>query len=119
MCYVMLQIAAFAGISDEEAGVGAGLIKTSQETGAALGLAVATIAYNGLASKLAAAGPDQILVRDAQASANHDAFLAAACLGFVSLLLAVLVMPRTKASHSRQTAGDRPASKVELETPPV
>jgi hypothetical protein len=79
MCYVMLQIAAFAGISDEEAGVGAGLINTSQETGAALGLAVvATIAYNGLASKLAAAGPDQILVRDAQASANHDAFLAPA-----------------------------------------
>jgi MFS family permease len=39
-CYVTLQIAAFVGVSEEEMGLGAGLINTSQEAGGALGLAV-------------------------------------------------------------------------------
>jgi predicted MFS family arabinose efflux permease len=102
MCYVTLQIAAFVGISEEEAGVGAGLINTSQEAGGALGLAViATIAYSGITAKLAAAGADPILIRDAHASANHGAFLAAACFGLFALLLAVFLMPRrtTPATH--------------------
>jgi len=97
LCYVTLQIAAFTGVSQEQAGIGAGLINTSQEAGGALGLAVvATIAYNGIASGLAAAGDDKSLIRAAQASANHDAFLAAACFGFAALLLAVFLMPRKK-----------------------
>jgi Major Facilitator Superfamily len=33
MCYVTLQIAAFVGIGEKEAGLGAGLINTSQEAG--------------------------------------------------------------------------------------
>jgi len=104
MVYVTLQIAAFVGISEAAAGVGAGLINTSQEAGGALGLAVvATIAYSGITSRLAAAGGDLVLLRDAQASANHRAFLATACLGFVALLLAAFVMPRGKASMSSET----------------
>jgi EmrB/QacA subfamily drug resistance transporter len=103
MVYVTLQIAAFVGISGEEAGVGAGLINTSQEAGGALGLAViATIAYSGISAKLAAAGADPGLIRDAQAFANHRAFLAAACGGLAALLLAALVMPRGKASTRSQ-----------------
>lgn len=95
---VTLQIAAFVGVTDEEAGLGAGLINTSQEAGGALGLAViATIAYTGITSKLAAAGGDPALIRDAQATANHNAFLAAACFGTAALLLAVALMPRGKA----------------------
>ncbi|MDJ0343368.1 hypothetical protein QMK19_19600 [Streptomyces sp. H10-C2] len=35
-------------------------------------------------------------MRDAKAAANHDAFLAAACLGFVALLVVLLLMPRPK-----------------------
>jgi predicted MFS family arabinose efflux permease len=114
MVFVTLQITAFVGIGDEEAGAGAGLINTSQEAGGALGLAIiATIAYNGLASELAAAGGDPILMRDAQASANHDAFLAAAGFGFVALLLVALLMPWGRASMS-----SKPAEGSELASVP-
>jgi MFS family permease len=97
MCYVTLQIAAFVGISGETAGIGAGLINTSQEAGGALGLAVvATIAYNGITAKLAAAHGNQTLIRHAQATANHHAFLAAACFGLAALLLAIFLLPRAR-----------------------
>jgi EmrB/QacA subfamily drug resistance transporter len=95
VAFVTLQIAAFVGVSDEEAGLGAGLINTSQEVGGALGLAViATIAFSGITAKLEAAGGDPTLIRDAQATANHNAFLAAACFGAAGLLLAATLMPR-------------------------
>lgn len=97
MALVTLQVAAFAGVTGEQAGIGAGLINTSQETGGALGLAiVATIAYDGLAARLAAAGQNTALIRDAQAWAGHRAFLAITCLGVAALLLATFVMPRGK-----------------------
>jgi EmrB/QacA subfamily drug resistance transporter len=105
LCYVTLQIAAFVGVGSDEAGVGAGLINTSQEAGGALGLAViATVAYSGIASALAAAGGDPVLIRDAHAAATHDAFLAAAGFGVVALLLAVFLMPRRRASTSAEAA---------------
>ncbi|MDT0345188.1 MFS transporter [Streptomyces litchfieldiae] len=102
MVFVTLQIAAFVGIGEEEAGVGAGLINTSQEAGGALGLAViTTIAYSGSAADLAAAGGDPALIRAAHAAANHDAFLAAACFGAVALVLAAVLMPRGGTAHRR------------------
>jgi EmrB/QacA subfamily drug resistance transporter len=107
MCYVTLQIAAFVGIDEAEAGLGAGLINTSQEAGSALGLAViATIAYSGFEDKLSAAGDNPGLIAEVQAAANHDAFLAAACFGLAALLLVVLLMPRGKAAMSSQNAMD-------------
>lgn len=99
ICYVTLQIAAFTGISDAEAGVGAGVINTSQEAGSALGVAViATIAYSGIGAALGAAGKDAGLVREAYATAHHTAFLTAACLALVALLLAALLMPRGRSA---------------------
>jgi hypothetical protein len=90
-----LQIAAFTGISDEEAGVGAGLINTSQEAGGALGLAViATIAYSGIGTELAGTHGEPDLVRNVQEAANHDAFLTSAAVGLIALLVALLLMPR-------------------------
>lgn len=101
MVFVTLQIAAFIGISDEEAGVGAGLINTSQEAGGALGLAViATIAYNGLEDKLAKTGGNPTKIHDIQATANHHAFLAAAILSFGALLVALFFMPKGAQSMS-------------------
>jgi predicted MFS family arabinose efflux permease len=98
LALVTLQIAAFVGLSDEEAGLGAGLINTSQEAGGALGLAViATIAYNGITAELAAAGGDPALILEAQTTANHTAFLAAACFGAAGLVLGVALMPRGRA----------------------
>jgi EmrB/QacA subfamily drug resistance transporter len=99
-CYVTLQIAAFTGISDTEAGVGAGVINTSQEAGSALGVAViATIAYTGMTTVLSAAGNDPDLIRAANAAAHHTAFLTAAALATVALLLAAFLMPR-RPSHT-------------------
>jgi hypothetical protein len=58
MADVPLQMAALAGISERDAGVGAGLISSSQQAGAALGLAVvAAIADDGVAAGLVTAGP--------------------------------------------------------------
>jgi EmrB/QacA subfamily drug resistance transporter len=100
MVFVTLQIAAFVGIGDEEAGVGAGLINTSQEAGGALGLAViATIAYSGLGARLGAAAGDPAKVAAAQAVSNHRAFLASACVGMAALLFVVLLMPRRAAGR--------------------
>jgi EmrB/QacA subfamily drug resistance transporter len=97
MVFVTLQIAAFVGVGDKDAGVGAGLINTSQEAGGAIGLAViATIAYNGMASELAATGGDPALITGVQAAANQDAFLAAAATGLIALLVVALLMPRGK-----------------------
>ncbi|MFC8001210.1 MULTISPECIES: MFS transporter [Streptomyces] len=112
MVFVTLQIAAFVGVSDEEAGLGAGLINTSQEAGGALGLAVvATIAYNGMGAELAAANGDPNLVTKAYEAANHDAFLSGAVLGLVALLVVVFLMPRGKPA----TATPSPATQQDQE----
>jgi EmrB/QacA subfamily drug resistance transporter len=102
MVLVTLQIAAFTGVSNEEAGVGAGLINTSQEAGGALGLAVvATIAYSGIGAAMAAANGNPDLIQQAHASANHTAFLTTAFFGLAALLVALFLMPRGKATTSQ------------------
>jgi EmrB/QacA subfamily drug resistance transporter len=108
-CFVTLQIAAFVGVSNEEAGLGAGLINTSQEAGGALGLAVvATIAYAGIGPALAAAGDDPNAVRTTLESANHTAFLTAAVLGVLSVLLAFMLPKSTSPGFAQQPASDNP-----------
>lgn len=97
LCFVSIQIAAFVGVDEHDAGVGAGLINTSQEAGGALGLAVVTaIAYGGLGEALAAAGGNGAAIRAAHAAADHDAFLAAACMGLAALVLVAVLMPRPR-----------------------
>ncbi|MBE4741664.1 MULTISPECIES: MFS transporter [Streptomyces] len=104
MVFVTLQIAAFVGVSGEEAGVGAGMINTSQEAGGALGLAIiATIAYNGMGARLASADGDPGLITKAYETANHHAFLSAAVLGFVALLVVTFLMPRGQKPTSSTT----------------
>ncbi|MGF1427062.1 MFS transporter [Kitasatospora sp. LaBMicrA B282] len=118
--FVSLQVAAFVGVSDEEAGLGAGLINTSQEGGGALGLAVVTtIAYSGFATKLARTGGKGDLVRHVYANANHHAFLAAACLGTAALLLAAFFMPKGKAAMSSTPHGGSGAATTDVENPAV
>ncbi|AKZ53220.1 putative antibiotic antiporter [Streptomyces ambofaciens ATCC 23877] len=112
MVFVTLQIAAFVGVTDEDAGVGAGLINTSQEAGGALGLAVvATIAYSGMSSEMAATGGNPDLITEVHEAANHDAFLSGALLGTVALLVVTFMMPRGKQSMSSgpAEAGEGPA----------
>ncbi|MCF3131250.1 MFS transporter [Streptomyces olivochromogenes] len=105
MVFVTLQIAAFVGVSPEEAGVGAGLINTSQEAGGALGLAVvATIAYNGMATKMADTKGNPHAITKVYETANHHAFFSAACLGFVALLVVTFLMPRGQGSMNATPA---------------
>lgn len=116
MVFVTLQIAAFVGVSDEEAGVGAGLINTSQEAGGALGLAVvATIAYSGMSSEMAATNGDPGLIVKVHEAANHDAFLSGAALGTAALLVVAFLMPRGKqATNSGTPAEAAPAGGTAL-----
>ncbi len=112
--------AAFVGIGEEEAGLGAGLTNTSQEAGSALGLTVvATVAYDGITEGLAAAGGNPALIRDAQAAANYGAFLSAACLGLIALLLVMFLMPRARAPVDSRQASESseptPAVRFDLE----
>jgi predicted MFS family arabinose efflux permease len=110
MCYVTLQVAAFTGITGEQAGIGAGLIATAQDGGSAIGVAIAsTIAYTGLAAKLATAHGNVFLIRTAQGAANHRAFLFAACYCFAAVVLAALLMPRVKRARG-VAAGTGPIS---------
>ncbi|WP_254405275.1 MFS transporter [Streptomyces sp. AC627_RSS907] len=112
MVFVTLQIAAFVGVSDEDAGVGAGLINTSQEAGGALGLAVvATIAYSGMSTEMAATEGKPELIAKVHEAANHDAFLSGASLGTLALLVVAFMMPRGKKSMSstQDEAADGPA----------
>lgn len=51
-------------------------------------------------SKLAAAGHDASLIRQVHEAANHTAFLTAAVIGLIALLVAALLMPREKAGRS-------------------
>jgi len=114
VCYVTLQIAAFVGITGEQAGLGAGLSNTSQQAGGAIGLAIAsTIAYSGLAAKLTAAHGNVRLLQTAQAAANHRAFLFAACYCFGAVLLAVFMMPRGQASMQGPAAASADIAAAE------
>jgi EmrB/QacA subfamily drug resistance transporter len=115
---VTLQIAAFVGLSDEEAGLGAGLINTSQEAGGALGLAViVTIAFSGITAELAAAGGDPARIRDAQAAAIHDAFLTAACFTAAALLLTLALMPRGGRPESQSATPETGRGTPEVAEP--
>jgi EmrB/QacA subfamily drug resistance transporter len=100
LSFVPLQIAAQTGVDDRRAGLAAGLINTSQELGGALGLAIAaTIAYQGLAGKIAADQGNRAQVQAALTGAFHHAFLAGTCFMLAALALSLL-LPMLKAPKS-------------------
>ena len=99
--FVPLQVIAFTGVERNESGLAAGLINTSQEVGGALGLAVAsTVAFRDLPQLTANAHGVPELVRQAQAHVFHDAFLTGVFLVGAAFLVALVLLPFTKASDA-------------------
>jgi predicted MFS family arabinose efflux permease len=95
LSFVPLQIAAQADVSEERAGLAAGLINTSQEVGGALGVAIAaTFAFRRVASLTSAAHGNPHLVAAARTTVFHDGFAAGAAFAVIALLLSVFLLPR-------------------------
>jgi hypothetical protein len=92
---VAIQIAAFTGVDENEAGLAGGAVETSREMGGALGLALlVSVALGGTASG---------------AVAFHRAVLAAAIFAAASALVAItLLRPAESTPAARSTSPKRP-----------
>lgn len=87
--FVAITVAATSGVPNNESGLAAGLINTSQQIGAALGLAVLAVVANTTTLAARSAGQSQALsiVRGYQ-----EAFLTAAILMAAALLIGIFVI---------------------------
>jgi EmrB/QacA subfamily drug resistance transporter len=94
MSFVPLQVAAQIGVEEQEAGLAAGLINTSQELGGALGLAVAaTVAFSRIPELTRAAHGDPVLVQAGRTSVFHQGFLVGVCFAVAAIVIAMLLPP--------------------------
>jgi hypothetical protein len=108
---VPIQIAAFVGVREQEAGLAAGLINTSQEAGGALGVAaLSTVAFTAVAHRLAAAHGNPAVRPLALASGFHRGFFIGALLSALALIIATLLLPRLPVDSDR---GARPGGVVD------
>ena len=98
MAFVPIQVAAFSGIREEDSGMAAGLINTSQEAGGALGVAIAaSVAFARVPSLTRWAGQNQARIAQARADVFHEAFIIGAGFALLGVLIAV-TLPMTRAS---------------------
>jgi EmrB/QacA subfamily drug resistance transporter len=99
LSFVPLQIAAQLGVGENEAGLAAGLINTSQEVGGALGVAIAaSIAFSRVAELTRHAHGDPDLVLAGRANVFHHGFFAGACFAAAALLVSALLLPSIPAA---------------------
>ncbi|QKW20261.1 MFS transporter [Kitasatospora sp. NA04385] len=97
--FVPVQVSAFAGSTEQESGLAAGLINTAQEVGGALGLAVAaTWAFRRVAELTERAHGVPELVLKARTAVFHDAFLVGGVFAGAALLVTLVLLPFTKAT---------------------
>lgn len=91
--FVAITVAATSDVPADESGLAAGLINTAQQIGGALGLAVLAVVANTttLAAQEAGKKPAETLV-----AGYHQAFLTAAMLMFIALLIAIFVIRTPK-----------------------
>jgi EmrB/QacA subfamily drug resistance transporter len=95
LSFVPLQVTAFAGVTEHDSGITAGLINTSQEAGGALGVAVAaTIAFSRLHELTVWAHGDPARVEIARTTVFHTAFFVGACFAAMSFMVAALLLGR-------------------------
>ncbi len=97
---------AMSGVPDSEAGVASGLVNTTQQVGAALGVAVlSTLAASRTGHLLAAGQP----AADALTGGYHVAFAASAALAAAALVLAAIVLrPARPGTAAESSAGTGP-----------
>jgi EmrB/QacA subfamily drug resistance transporter len=89
--FVSISIAALAGIEAKEAGLGSGLINTSQQIGGALGIAVLSsvaVAHTESAAKTGTAVPDALV------TGFHAAFWAGAAIAAVGIVASFVLIRR-------------------------
>jgi EmrB/QacA subfamily drug resistance transporter len=89
-------IAATSGLANEEQGLASGLIQTSQQIGAALGLAVLVAVAASREEAAAAAGSTALV---AQVAGLHAAFLVGSVLSGVGCLVAIVGIKPTAPAH--------------------
>ena len=100
---IAITVAAVTGVEDREAGLGSGLINTSQQIGGALGIAIlATISISRTNDALAGAGDDPAALPAALTEGFQAAFLAAAIIVLASAALAVVLLPGRESSAARE-----------------
>jgi MFS family permease len=93
---------AMSGVPDSDAGVAAGLVNTTQQVGAALGVAVlSTVAASRTSHLLAAGRP----AADALTGGYHVAFGTGAGLAAVALVLAAVVLRPAGSRREPEPAG--------------
>jgi len=99
MAFVPIQVAAFSGVREEDSGMAAGLINTSQEAGGALGVAVAaSIAFARIPALTRWAGHNPARITQARADVFHEAFIIGAGFALLSVLIA-FTLPMMRASE--------------------
>ena len=94
--FVAITVAATSGVPAQEAGLASGLINTSQQVGAALGLAVLSVVAGATTTASLAAGKS---VAAASVLGFQRAFLTAALLMAVALVVGIVVIRSPEESH--------------------
>ena len=92
-CFVPITIAAMAGTTVTDAGLGSGLINTSQQIGGALGIAVLSSIATSVASDAIASGTAQPV---ALVDGFADAFWVGAAIALVGVFVSVFLVRRSE-----------------------
>ncbi len=100
LTFMPLFVAATSGVPDDESGLAAGLINTSQQMGGALGLAILSSVAASVTASHIALGQTEALV------AGYDrSFLVGVCFVLVATVLGVLIIKPKKGHSSAHVAG--------------
>jgi EmrB/QacA subfamily drug resistance transporter len=102
LCFATLFLMGTVGVSSDEAGLASGIINSSQQLGAAIGLAaLAAVAANRTAHLLHVAGATRSY---ALTGGFHRGFLAAGAIDIVAAVIALVTLRRTDLERSSEPA---------------
>ncbi|MGZ8693949.1 MAG: MFS transporter [Gaiellaceae bacterium] len=97
--FVPISIAALAGVKNDEAGLASGLFNTSQQIGGALGIAVLSAVATSVTDNRVA---DGTAVSSAAVEGFQAAFIGAAALAAVGILITLFVLRREDLAESAE-----------------